>query len=232
MQDNNQNNWKSLLENPKSFAGETIRDKHETWEKLYARLHKKPRRILGAWYWAAAALLVMMICSIVFFINREKYPEAFVGVPSRVKEQIPIITQRQLNDEQKNTEHVLSQPKQKTNTALSIQKNAIVKTNPSTNKNFITDPVIGQLPQIASTPNIRIDSVIEIITDVPPVKKKLRVVHLNEIGQPTPEPTVNNRFTERHGFDLRIINGERYNSVNSSSSNNGLILIRPRNTSN
>jgi hypothetical protein len=76
------------------------------------------------------------------------------------------------------------------------------------------------------------DSAVKTITAAVPIKKKLRVVHLNEIGQPAEEPTVNNRFTEGHGFEFRIINSEIYNPVSSSSSNNGLILTKPRNTSN
>jgi len=66
----------------------------------------------------------------------------------------------------------------------------------------------------------------------PPSKKKLRVVHLNEIGQPVEEPTVNNRFAEKHGIGWRIINAEIYNPVYGSSTNNGLLLIKPRTSSN
>ena len=69
MQDNSQNKWKTCLEDPENFPGETVPHKNEIWEKLYQRLHNKPRRKLLAWYWAAACLLILVSASVLVFQN-------------------------------------------------------------------------------------------------------------------------------------------------------------------
>lgn len=230
MQNNIQNNWRSLLDDPNGFPGETIRDKNEAWEKLYSKLHEKPQPRFLTWYWAAATLLVIAL-TVVLFVRKEKGQDSLVSIPSPAKKIKPV-TKENINAEQKNSEYPLSQPKQKIKTVVSRQKNVFAKTIPSINKNLITDSIVEQLPEMVITSGMMHDSTIKTTTVATPVKKKLRVVHVNEIGQPIEYPTVNNRFNERRPFEFRIINGEIYNPANTSSSNNGLILTKPHNTSN
>lgn len=232
MQDNTQNNWKIVLEDPDNFPAETIRNKNEAWEKLYSKLHKKLQPKLFAWYWSAACFLVIAIGAVMIFVSKEKHqPELFTD-SSPVKVQIPVGKETTVSSEQKNTEYKLSQPKQKRHTIVSASKNNRMNTIQSVNKNLITDSIIKQLPQLVNTSNPLYDSINKGIVAATPARKKLKVVHLNEIGQPAVEPTVNNRFLEKRGFELKIMKSETYNPVSGSSANNGLILTKPRNTSN
>jgi len=228
MQDKTQNNWKILLENPDSFHGEIIKHKTEAWEKLYQRLHKKPQRKLSAWYWAAASLVVA-IGTVMLFISREKNQVTVVSGPAVVKTQSPRVNSKSLTLIQKNRVVKLTKSKQKTRTTA-VQKNNLTG-SAHFNKNFNPDSVITQLTELVTSPTIINDSsAIHSVTVTIPAKKKLRVVHLNEIGQPAEESTVNNKFRERHGFGLRVSSGEIYNPVYGSSTNNGLILTKRSNS--
>ena len=53
--------WKNKLEDVGSLQEETQTDKNAAWEKLYSRLGKRPRRVRGLWYLAAACLLMMVM---------------------------------------------------------------------------------------------------------------------------------------------------------------------------
>jgi len=231
MQDNTQNNWKSLLEDPGNFPGETIRDKNEAWESLYQRLHKKPQRKLMAWYWAAASILIVAIGTALVFVNKAKHHPTLVTVPATLKNRLPAGTGSSLSVETKNTDKASPQSKQKTHSAVRVEKNNFTATIQPVKDNLITDSLINHLPQFITASNPVYDSANKTTVAAQP-KKKLRVVHVNEMGQPAEESTVNSRFTERHGPGLRLINSGIYNPVYSSSTNNGLILTKPRNTSN
>ena len=69
------------------------------------------------------------------------------------------------------------------------------------------------------------------IATIPP-RKKLTVVHINDLGQPAEESTADNKPTGKHGFQLRILNNEYYNSSPAGTRNNGLILFKSQNASN
>ena len=100
MQDKARNNWKQLLENADGFSDEILKDKNEAWEKLYARLHKKPGRRLIPWYWAAASLVGIGFTTLTFFItkNHESSP---VITSSPANYSVPASTKKLLATEPK-----------------------------------------------------------------------------------------------------------------------------------
>lgn len=232
MQDNTQNNWKILLENTGSSSGETIRDKDEIWEKLYSRLHKRPQRKLKSWYWVAACFLTVALGTVMFFVSKQKHHPGLATVSSGLKEQKITGTEGAPGIEQKKEAVTLSRPKQKKDDYGPYKKNKTIKIAEPIYSNLLTDCIFKHLPELVHPSNVVYDSINKSIIASAPVKKKLKVIHLNEIGQPADEPTVNSRFADRVGFGSRIINSETYNPTFGSSSNNGLILIKPHNTSN
>jgi len=231
MPDNNQNNWTRLLEDTDSLGGETIRDKHEVWERLYSRLHEKPRRKLAAWYWVAASLLIVSVVGTLIVIRNEKHQPVVIAEPSPSSKQMPLAKETNPVTEQKSGDYNLPGQVEKTAPVVLRTKKNAVRTIQLFNKDITKDSVIGQSPEVAIARNMTVDTT-KTVAAVTPPKKKLRVVHLNEIGQPVEEPTVNNGLNEWRRFEFRIMSGEHYNTINSSSSNNGLILTKPRNTSN
>jgi hypothetical protein len=234
MQDNSPNNWKILLETPQRFQGEILSNKNELWERLHHRLHKKPQRKMLIWYWAAACLLIVTIVSVAVFTSNGNTHYKEVPEPSIVKTLNPIVTGNSSSANQKKSENIFSQSTPKIHSAGSIQKNNLTALKKSGESKNIIDSIISELPELVITSSITANdsSALNTLTIAPPSKKKLRVVHLNEIGQPVEEPTVNTGLAEKHGLAWRIINAENYNPVYSSSTNNGLILTKPRSTSN
>ena len=234
MQDNSQNSWTRLLEDTDSLASETIRDKHEAWERLFSRLHEKPRRKLAAWYWVAASLLIVAVVGTLIVIRNEKHQPVVIAEPSPSSKQMPLAKETKPVNEQKGSGYNLPGQVEKTAPVVLRTKKNAVRTIQLFDKDVTKDSVIGQSPEVAIARNMTVDTVdtTKTVAAVTPPKKKLRVVHLNEIGQPIEEPTVNNGLNEWRRFELRIMSGEIYKPINSSSSNNGLILTKPRNTSN
>src|SRR5450631_2335402 len=54
----NEISWGNKLDDPDGVSPEPWAGKDAAWEKLYSRLHEKPRRRIPFWYWAAAACLL------------------------------------------------------------------------------------------------------------------------------------------------------------------------------
>jgi len=231
MQDNSQNNWKTLLDDPEHLAGETIRDKNEAWEKLYSRLHEKPGRKLVGWYWAAAAVLIVIIGGLLLFVHNGKQKDIAVKDSSPVKKEMPVVMESKEGDQPKDSNYALLKPRQKTHHIVVEQRENWVSAIQPANNHLISDSINKQVPELIATQPVAIDTIKTVASAAAP-KKKLRVVHVNETGQPVEEPTVNNRFSDRHVFGLRILSRETYDPANIGSSDNSLILTKPRNTPN
>jgi len=52
--------WKERLEEPGALPEWELKDRPAAWDRLHARLGKKPRRRSAAWYWTAAACLLLL----------------------------------------------------------------------------------------------------------------------------------------------------------------------------
>jgi hypothetical protein len=231
MQDNTQNNWKQLLENADSLPAEVLKDKNAAWEKLYTRLHNKPGRKLRTWYWAAACLLAASITTLVFIDNKNHQPSITVSSP---RNQAPAIKKQSLHAEQKKIEAPLPSSSEKSRDLIITQKNkAANKMAPASNHDLIIDSTsVKAATATPSEAELHSDSPTKETIATIPSRKKLRVVHINDLGQPAEESIADNKFAERHILPLRINNHEHYNSIPGSSTNNGLILFKSRNASN
>jgi hypothetical protein len=229
MPDNIQNNWINSLENTDHFPGETLLNKNEAWEKLYKRLHNKPQQKIARWYWMAAACL-LIIAAIFLLMNKQEQQPGIAANPSHINKPATGIAKKTILANENNGKLVTISKGDKKTVAPALPKNNSTLVKIETVHNRILDSVNNALlTKTIITPTIHFDSAIATITKTPP-KKKLRVVHVNEIDQPAEESTAN-QFTQKHGFEFRIINNEIYNPL-SVPVNNGFILFKSRNTSN
>ena len=233
MQDKARNNWKQLLENADGFPDKILKDKNEAWEKLYTRLHKKPGRKLLSWYWAAASLVAISLTTIIFYVNKnDQSPSVITSSPVNYSD--PASTNKSLVTEQK-TNNVLFQSLPEKNMGISLtKKNSLVKKDEYiTNYDLITDSAnVQTVMETVVEPVLDLDSSAKEITAVVPVKKKLRVIHINDIGQPMEKSTADNQLIKRDGFHLKILNNETYNPVPTMAAKDGFIIFKSRNASN
>lgn len=229
MPDNIQNNWKGSLEDADHFPAETLLNKNEAWEKLYKRLHNKPQHKIARWYWMAAACL-LIVAAIFLLMHKQEQQPAFATNPSRSNKPAAGIAKKTILTNENNNKLVSISKGDKITVSPGLYKNNSTVVKIETVHNRILDSVNNSvLTKTVITPTIHFDSAMATIATKPP-KRKLRVVHVNEIDQPAEESTAN-QFMQKHGFEFRIINNEIYNP-SSVPVNNGFILFKSRNTSN
>ena len=233
MQDKTRNNWKQLLENADGFPEKILKDNNEAWEKLYARLHKKPARKLLPWYWAAASLAAISITIVIFSINKN-HQSSLVVNSSPANYRDPASTKKSLVTEQK-TNNASFQSLPEKNIGISLtKKNSPVKKNELINNyDLVTDSANAQTGvETIFESVLDSDSSAKEIATVAPVKKKLRVIHINDIGQPMEKSTADHQLIKRDGFQLKILNNETYNPVPAMAAKDGFIIFKSRNASN
>lgn len=199
--------WKGRLEDP-AILGLTSSDTNALWEKLDGRLHEKPRRKKLAWYWAAAACLLLAM--LLPFIKSNLTPNA-VDTSAVVKQtsvapvineniQQPFSPSAENSDaviEKRQAVKVIKEDKIKAPALVNVATETDITSTPTTVQQAI-QPVQNNLTPITNTPVV-------IAAAGPVLKQKLKVVHINELGYPE-EPT----HRDEHIADYRSI---RFNPV-------------------
>lgn len=174
--------WKNKLEALESLPGEAIIEKNAMWEKLDNRLHKTSVGNKAIWYWIAAGLLPLIV--IVFTI------------PGNTENNLA----KQVSDkkEDRNTPVVVSQPDSKEHVTISVSE-PVEKIQPIVTipvpvrmKERVEDTIkinesiaVSPLPkeqkiELTADSILPADSILTIAT-VLPFKKKLPLVHINEL---------------------------------------------------
>ncbi len=225
---NNINSWKIKLDELNSLPGEPITDKNVLWSKLDARLREKKTDKKPAWYWiAAACFLFALMIPMIFFNKKERQltKAEIKQVQPEIKN--PLNSTAGKKDSIKN----IIFPLPKKNTEI-VQK--------KTNK--IPDEVIAKkqsnqfrLAGAVSTKDLMIETkntslqpigISPGITAIAPVKKKLKVVHINELGDPVKEsPDVVTRQAG-HSFQLKFAGQEMYSNPSAALDKTGFTILK------
>ncbi len=221
------NHWKNKLEDAGSLSNEIVMDKNAAWEKLHTRLSRKPRRIKPAWYWVAAACLLFAITIPVFIISKRpndvvknnlpktKSPKTTVLKTSRSKENTGIIISPLLINNKKTRPHALPGSNQ-TIGVTTMQKEEMLPANINDQKNMQQQTTL--LPVINTA---------EIIVAAVPEKKKLKVVHVNELTDEPGEETLSTaRNYEHQPFKLNFINQQIFSSSSLPESKPGFTFFK------
>ena len=227
--------WKNKLEDVSNLSGETLTDKNAAWEKLHSRLRQKPRRIRAVWYYAAAACLLAIL--IPLMTANKKQDSLVKNSPAQI--QPKKVTVHEILPSKENAvvdiSSSLIKNKKTINQAIQTSNrkspaNNIVKKEETVSANFNDQKYMQQEPAISSPPVI--DSPVETTLAVSPLKKKLKVVHINELGDPGEETLNIARYYERRSFQLKIINQEVYSSSSRPSNNTGFKIFKTKTPSN
>lgn len=208
---NNLQSWKDKLEELKDLPDQGF-DKAAAWEKLYGSLNEKEPGKKSGWYWIAAASLAFALIISMFFINNT--PEKITA--SEIKSQSPQLGNSVVKITEKKDER-------KKSDAIILRKNAIAvvkKANSKTHKIVPVKPFLKlRLTDTVSQQNLVLNPGNDFINPentspglliAKAGKKKLRIVHFNELGDPVEESTSIERNVSTHYFEIRFANQEVY----------------------
>ncbi len=220
--------WKQKLNDADFIPTEARLNKDVAWQKLQQRLHK-PKRKKAILYWAAAACLLPHVIVLLFVFHTKKN-NVVNGSVSLIhkstkalkKETKPLIKDSviaitKLSKKAKNT--VI---KKNRNNIVVVDTNKEIATNKREDANSNNEPLIAVAPSenMAKT-NIAIA-----------VKPKLKVIHINELGEPVEDAPIVAHNVYPHSFSMQIGKEEVYANPAKTKSKNGFINLPITSSSN
>jgi len=211
----------------------TLQNKDGAWEKLHARIAEKPRSKRVLWYWVAAACLLFAI--IIPSLTKHRSTSTLVKNS----------TTKNVNDTLKNAivqkdkpAETLARETTDVQTHQQMQKNTVVKndekkstigdtlntTQGASNDQQILENQTTAVPVVDTTAIATISSI--------PVQKKLKVVHINELGEPVEFPADVAHTSDLHLFQLKLAQQEIYHASSIASNNSSGLFFKPKNSPN
>jgi hypothetical protein len=202
--------WRDRLEGLDYLPGKSL-DKDTAWDKLYGRLRGEQRHKKFAWYWIAAACSAIVLI-VALVMNRSTKRPDVANIQPAVKQTQKINT-RVLRADEKNENRndvAVTTPKYE-NAATShksVEAKHRMKAVDVANKvvpanivnSILENPTVIQPLTIANNNST--------VVQAPPSKKKLSVVHINELGDPVIEDPDVVRNIDKH--KLKFGTGEVY----------------------
>jgi len=226
---NNTPHWRNKLDEMKHLPGSSFTS-DAAWDKLYGRLrgNKNSKKIF--WYWIAAACLVFAL--IITVLNYHKNASETSTKQAAVKQE------REINkhgikveavDNKKNeggNENVNELGKDKMVAASNkpIQRKRRLATSGVAAKVQSNDVAINYPEQqpVAKSLQIVNNSTIAVV----PAKKKLNVVHINELGYPVPETDMLGKIDRR--YKMKLANGEVYGNPSTVYKNTDFTILKTK----
>jgi hypothetical protein len=183
---NNPFNWVTKLDEPGCLPPEEMIDKNAAWKKLHGRLSDKPKKNKMIWYWAAAACLLIAF-SLPMILAKKNAKAVVKEVSQKNKKEPQAIAHAYVTPEKSGIRAENNLPVEKKETNPFIRKHihnnlpayhALAKQiPPETN----LENAKANASQLTIGTAASADTVLSTIAVVVPVKKKMRVVHINEL---------------------------------------------------
>lgn len=222
----NRNNlyWKNKLEDTNGLSAETLSDKNAAWEKLHNRLRENPNSKKVVWYWVAAACLLLAIFIPLMLVHKNENNVVKNNI-QKSKESKPQLTQAEsLKKGAIAAISAVNAEKKKT------VKNKIKNYNNNTITNINKEPSETNNNQMAANEIIlsvpAIDSSVVTTVGTVPAKKKLKVVHINELGDPVEVSSEIAHNTDLHSFQLKLATQEVYDKSSVASNITGIPILK------
>ena len=207
--------WKNRLEELTRLPGEDALDKNAAWKILHERLQQKPNSNDAIWYWAAACILLAFVIPLMI-ANQKEYvvvksnpPQKQHTISPAVELQTLLITAKApVKVEKKQNNKIKDQHNTplKTTEKLNEPVTAIVETS------IEKDPVviIIQAPGIDTTATVAV---------IIPAKKKLPVMHINEVDAPAVQVFPPSNYVQR-SIRIKLGNKKSANQTIASQQQN------------
>lgn len=227
-------NWKSRLEDTGGLPHEMLADKTAAWEKLHNRLAPKPRRKRVIWYWAAAACIFITMTIPLLTANKKQNAVVKTTSPQAspkkefVKEIVPVREDKKMAIASKEVKKSVSPDLyvhlKKGEPLLSkniLQKVVAVSTELKVQHTIAPAQTIEQIP-VQEMPAVNVLAMLS-------KTKKLKVVHVNELGDPVIETHSKIHITDYRPIQIRLINQEVYSTTSPSINNSGFNIFKTSN---
>lgn len=174
----NDKQLKEKMESLDALSGGIVFGKEEAWDKLQSRMDAKPARKIVLWYrLVAAAAVLLLFISIAYIYNTPEKEIAQSQPPSPVIQEIETAPATTIAITDPQPEMIVPQEK----AARKHEQQPV---------NFVIkeeQPAAQQEPQDMVVPQPAIVNVVPPVPTKPSVKK-MRVVHINELGNYEEEP--------------------------------------------
>src|SRR5690348_7891562 len=180
---NNTSHWRHKLDELEHLPGSSF-NRDASWDKLHGRLrgNKKSKKVF--WYWVAAACVVLAF--VVTILNRQKTPP-----PSSTRETVkvqPGELKKPLKVEEANKIEIKNNVEPVNDKIVTISKKPVQKSRRIV-KTEVAFKVQSTEVVVSSPEQEPIAKPLQIINNnstasIIPPKKKLNVVHINELGGP------------------------------------------------
>lgn len=204
MQNNNHgnSNWKDKLEDTAGFGSNELLDTNAAWDKLYNRM-QQPRRKKTIWYWAAAASILTGIVFTILFSQQQQQTKPVNIVTTNPQKQTKELINTIEGDDKAAVVETGNKKKtinEKHSSKTVLQKSTVIteqkeKQLTAGKDDKIITASIPLLPVVTKLLNDTVSSTT--IVSVQP-KAKLKVVHVNELGN-------TNDNTNRPAVDYSVI---------------------------
>jgi hypothetical protein len=218
--------WKEKLEQPEQLPEFTMTGRQAAWEQLYLRLGKKPASKKIFFRIAAASMLIFI--SLLFLVPAGKKTQ--LGITFN-----PLITQKETPQSKVHFAAVqpaqILQPKQPKNfikPPVSNKKNTILQAASSSEKDssgvIAANEIIRADSTVASLPSTDSPATYSAVKE----KKRLRIIHINELGVPDEEEIGLMNVPDKRSFRFSFGNQEVFDNrvpVNDHHKK-GLLRIR------
>lgn len=226
---NNNIDWKNKLGNLENLAGEKF-NKEASWEKLHLRLQPKSKNKKIIWYWMAAACIFFAFF-ISFFVSNKN--ENVLVKNNLLKKKINSLSSRDNPMINKDTSSIIYSLSVKTKTPVNSIKERSKIIGYKTLSTEITQDKKEEITvkEINTKAVMPVDTAISIVANLPE-KKKLKVVHINELGDPVSESSNIARYNEQHSFQFKIMNQEVYTRSSPSFNQKGFKIFATKNLTN
>ncbi|MGN6532553.1 MAG: hypothetical protein ACTHK0_12490 [Ginsengibacter sp.] len=211
---NSTHNWKSKLDELESLPGEMMQDKKVAWEKIQVRLEEKKPQRKAMWYWIAAACISILFIIPFFIPHKKNYRLSDSEQKQNQHEKhVPLAT---VNDKKDSVTDDNSRLPEKNVAVIFDKSNEIANKNIGENKkdqlrlydtvstrNQITETIPDSLQTIDTSSGI---------ASTMQAKKRLPVVHINELADPDNVPQVARSSEKPSVHFLQLASQEVYNS--------------------
>ncbi len=216
--------WKNKLDELQDFPAEVF-NKESAWNKLHLKMHERRGKKKMVWYWAAAAVIIFLL--------------AIPLLPKHGNKPSLVRSQRINSISKKIVEPLLKI--EKNNIVVTIQSPVYLKNN-FNNKNKlkeihlpienkfeakirVNDTVSTQLTTEIISQTLQPTVALSVIPKIFTQNKKLKVIHINEMGDPVDEKAATARAADMHSFQLKLAKLQVFESPGMAAKNTGVTIL-------